>query len=295
LVRQQSTKQEKDKDWLLTNTDVQFYIVATPIGNKSDLTQRAIEILKSVDIIACEDSRTSAKLLENYDIQTKLVSYHKFNEKQRTPEFIKLLECGKKIALISDAGTPCISDPGRILVKELHEHNIKITSIPGASALTAFASMVPRNSEEFAFIGFLPRERNQQRNFINKYINTDLIFYESPLRLLETLENIKEFRGNNAQIAIGRELTKMFEEVKVDNIEKIINYYQNNILKGEIVCMLYAQTDFEEKDSIIIDNIKKLKDLKYSDKDIAQIISTLFDLNKNKVYKLALNIQNIQN
>ena len=274
----------------MNKNSAQLYIVATPIGNKSDFSLRAVEILKNVDIIACEDSRTSTNLLETYGISTKLVSYHKFNEKQRTEEFLKLLNEGKKIALISDAGTPCISDPGRILVNELFTKNIKISSIPGASTITTFISMIPRNTEEFAFCGFLPRAANQQAKVINKFIDTDLVFYESPLRLIETLKNISEIRGNSSRIAVGRELTKMFEEVKTGTVEEIIDYYNANTLKGEIVCMLYAQESFKD-DVDLTQNIQKLKKLNYSDKDISQILSTLYDINKNKVYKLALDIK----
>lgn len=269
----------------------QVYVVATPIGNKADFSQRAIDVLKSVDIIACEDSRTSLKLLDEYCINNKLISYHKFNEKQRTAEFLKLINDGKILALISDAGTPCISDPGRVLVNELYKHNVKITSIPGACAVTTFVSMVPRETEEFTFIGFLPRVKNQQLKTFAKYVNTDLIFYESPLRLLETLQNIKTSRGVNAKVAIGRELTKMFEEVKVGQIDEIIEYYQNNILKGELVCLLYASYSVNDDSSSLIENIKKLKSLNYSDKDISLILSNLFDLNKNQVYKIALDIK----
>ena len=275
----------------MNRNNAQVYIVATPIGNKSDLSLRAIEILKSVDIVACEDSRTSANLLEAYGITTKLVSYHKFNEKQRTEEFLNLLNEGKKIALISDAGTPCVSDPGRILVKELFEHDIKITSIPGASAITTFVSMIPRESEEFAFCGFLPRVASQQTKIFDKFVNTDLVFYESPLRLIETLKNILNVRGNTSRIAIGRELTKMFEEVKTGMVEEIIDYYTNNTLKGEIVCMLYGQSSAQADDTEFIQKIQKLKNQNYSDKDISQILSTLYGLNKNKIYKLALSLK----
>lgn len=273
------------------NNEAQVYIVATPIGNKSDISQRAVDVLKNVDIIACEDSRTSANLLKDYGIDTKLVSYHKFNEKQRTLEFVKLIEQGKKIALISDAGTPCVSDPGRILVKELFDNGIKITSVPGASAVTTFVSMIPRNTEEFAFTGFLPRVKNQQVKVFKKFINTDMVFYESPVRLMDTLKNIRECRGEGARVAVGRELTKMFEEVKAGCVSEIINYFENNILKGEIVCMLYAKENSDLEETAVKEKIKKLKTLRYSDKDIAQIISTLFDLNKNKIYKLSLNVK----
>ena len=271
-----------------SNKTAQVYIVATPIGNKADFSYRAIEILKQVDIIACEDSRTSANLLETYGIDTKLVSYHKFNEKQRTLEFLKLIDEGKTIALISDAGTPCVSDPGRVLVKDFYERGIKITSIPGASAVTTFISMIPRNGEEFAFVGFLPRVKSQQQKFFEKFLSTDLVFYESPQRLIETLENIKAFRGENSRIAVGRELTKMFEETKTGTVQELIEYYQTNTLKGEIVCLLYSDDSVNEDDMAIIENIKKLKSLKYSDKDISQILNVLYGVNKNKVYKLSL-------
>lgn len=268
----------------------QLYIVATPIGNKSDLSLRAIEILKNVDLIACEDCRTSSTLLENYGIGTKVVSYHKFNEKQRTQEFLKLIQNGKKIALISDAGTPCISDPGRVLVKELFENDIKITSIPGACAVVTLLSMVPRESEQFAFGGFLPRVKSQQEQVFEKFKYIDTVFYESANRLLDTFENIIDCRGKDAQIAVGRELTKMYEEVKKGNVSEILEYFKNNTLKGEIAFVLYAQQNLDENESELIDKIKKLKKNNYSDKDISQILSALYGVNKNKIYKMALDI-----
>lgn len=274
------------------NQRAQVYIVATPIGNKADFSFRAIEVLKQADIIACEDSRTSANLMETYGIDTKLVSYHKFNEKQRTQEFLRLIDEGKTIALISDAGTPCVSDPGRVLVKDFYERGVKVTSIPGASAVTTFVSMIPREGEEFAFAGFLPRVKSQQQKVFEKFLHTDVVFYESPQRLIETLENIKTFRGENALVAVGRELTKMFEETQTGTVCELIEYYKNNILKGEIVCMLYADNSNDEDDSAILEKIKKLKSLNFSDKDISQILSALYDVNKNKVYKLSISLMN---
>ena len=270
--------------------DFQLYIVATPIGNKSDLSVRAIEILKNVDLIACEDCRTSSTLLENYNIGTKLVSYHKFNEKQRTQEFLKLIQNGKKIALISDAGTPCISDPGRVLVKELFENNVQISSIPGACAVVTLLSMVPRESEQFAFGGFLPRVKSQQEQVFEKFRYIDTVFYESANRLLDTLQNIIDCRGKDAQIAVGRELTKMFEEVKAGTVEDIFEYFKTHTLKGEIAFVLYAQKNSDENESEIIDKIIKLKKNNYSDKDISQILSALYGVNKNKIYKMSLAI-----
>lgn len=270
------------------------YIVATPIGNKSDISQRALDVLKNVDVIACEDSRTSAKLLDFYGISTKVISYHKFNERQRTQELLDMIEQGLKIALISDAGTPCISDPGRILVDELIKNDVKITSIPGACAIITFLSLIPRSTEEFAFCGFLPRVKTQILQLLDKYKYIDTVFYESPNRLLDSLKIIKEKRGDNAKVAIGRELTKMFEEVKTGTVSEIIEYFENNTLKGEIVGLVYAceldssSADKSEFDAELKEKINKLKSLNFSDKDISQILSSLYGLNKNKIYKLAL-------
>lgn len=271
--------------------DAQLFVVATPIGNRADLSMRAVDTLIKADLIACEDCRTSAALLAHYGISTKLVSYHKFNEKQRTQEFLRLIGEGKKIALISDAGTPCISDPGRVLVKELFERGVKVTSIPGASAVITFLSMIPRDSEEFAFAGFLPRVKTQQAKVFEKYKDVDTVFYESANRLLDTLQNILETRGPQTRVAIGRELTKMFEEVKAGAVIDVIDYFKNNTLKGEIVFVVYARSISEEDESALSDKIKKLKSLDYSDKDISQIMSALFDVNKNKIYKLSLSIK----
>lgn len=267
-----------------------LYVVATPIGNKSDMSERAIQTLKEVDLIACEDSRVSKKLLDSYGVDTKLVSYHKFNEKQRTEEFLKRLEAGTKIALISDAGTPCISDPGRILVNELFEKGIEITSIPGSCAIITFLSQIPRNTEEFTFVGFLPRTKGAQQAVFDKHKNADMVFYESANRLIETLENIKLHNGPFAMVAVGRELTKVYEETVADTVENVIKYYEKNTLKGEVVAMIYGQKAVCAEESQIIEDVKKLKSANFSDKDISVILSVLQDVNKNKVYKLALSL-----
>ena len=268
----------------------QLFVVATPIGNKKDLGQRAVEVLNSVDFIACEDCRTSKKLLDELGIETRLVSYHKFNEKQRTAEFLKEFEAGKTAALISDAGTPCISDPGRILVKELFENGVKITAIPGASAITAFLAQIPRESEQFAFFGFLPRVKNQQIEIFEKFSHIDFVFYEAANRLEETIKTIAEIRGENAKIAVGRELTKLHEETVCAKASEVLEYYKNHTLKGEVVVLLYAQKPEIGDDAEILEKIKKLKAANFTNKDISAIISTLDGVNKNKVYKMALEL-----
>ena len=268
--------------------DFQFYIVATPIGNMSDITLRAIEVLKKVDYIACEDTRVTRVLCEKYGFTAKLFDCHKFNEKERSEKIISYIDAGKTIALVSDAGTPGISDPGSVLIKELLEKGIKITSIPGACAVTTFLSQVPRSTEEYAFIGFIPRVKKQQIEILNKYKYTNCVFYESPNRLIETLENILEEFGSFAKVAIGRELTKLFEEIKIGTVLEIIEYYKNNPLKGEIVAMVFAKEVSDISENELKDKINLLKEEGYSTKDISLIISKLYGENKNKIKKLVL-------
>ena len=267
---------------------VQFYIVATPIGNLGDISYRAVDVLKSADYIACEDTRVTRILADKYGFSAKLFDCHKFNEKEKSEKIISLIDAGKTIALVSDAGTPGISDPGGVLINELYKRNIKITSIPGACAVPTFLSLIPRDTEEFAFIGFIPRNKKQQIEILNKYRKTNCVFYESPNRLLETLQNIKAEFGENTKIAVARELTKVFEEVKTGTVCEILDYYSTNPLKGEIVAMVFAENTENIEDTELLNNINKLKEQGFSQKDIAKIISTLFDVNKNKVYKLAM-------
>ena len=264
-----------------------FYIVPTPIGNISDITIRAIEILKEVDLIACEDTRTTQKLLNHYDIKTKSVSYHKFNEKERVEFFVNEIKSGKSVALVSDAGTPMICDPGNIIVEELIKNGFAVTSLPGACAVTTFLSQVPRGGEEFTFVGFLPRKEGQIKDIFSKYSSQNVVFYESPERILKTLKTIDEFRPN-AKIALGRELSKLFEEINIGSPKEILKHYKDGI-KGEIVCMVYKEensSDFE-----LEQKIKKLKAEGLKDKEISSVLSTLFGVNKNEVYKKALSIK----
>lgn len=263
-----------------------FYIIPTPIGNLGDITLRAIEVLKSVDMIACEDSRVTQKLLNHFNIKTKCVSYHKYNEKERINQIVEFLESGKKMALVSDAGTPLICDPGSVIVKELRDRNFSITSLPGANAVVTFLSQISRIDEKFTFIGFLPKTQAQIEETVKRYENDDVIFYESPNRILNTLKIIQKIRPN-AQIAIGRELTKIFEEILVDKVENIIQHLEQNVSKGEFVVMIFrTEKNFEENN--IRNKIKLLQDKGFSGKDISIILSELYSLNKNKIYKMTL-------
>ncbi len=265
----------------------QFYIIATPIGNLTDITLRAVDVLKTCTYIACEDTRVTKILLDKYCVKAKLFDCHKFNEKERSEKIINLLEAGETIALVSDAGTPLISDPGSVLLDTLRNKGINYTSLPGACAITTFLSQIPRKNEEFAFIGFIPRTKKQQTEILNKYKNTNCIFYESPNRLLETLKNISDNIGAETYIAIGRELTKVYEEIKISTVSQLINYYENHPLKGEIIAMVYERnSDLKEEE--LKEKIQILKEDNFSPKDISKIISKLYGENKNKIYKLAL-------
>ena len=265
---------------------IALYVVATPIGNLGDITLRALEVLKSVDYIACEDTRNTSVLAQKYDIKTRLISYHKYSEHERCELFLNYLKEGKSIALVSDAGTPLISDPGNILVQEVIKNGFRVVPIGGISAVITLLSAANRQDEDFKFIGFLPKSKNQILEIISKNNQENLVFYESPNRLSDTLKLINE-NYPDKKITVGRELTKKFEEIKTGTIFEILEYYKNNILKGEIACLLHKTI---QNDINIDDKIKKLKSLGYKDKDISIILSNLFEVNKNEIYKKSLNI-----
>lgn len=263
-----------------------FYIVPTPIGNLKDISLRAIEVLKSVDLIACEDSRVTQKLLNHFDIKTKCVSYHKYNEKERISQILETLQNGKKMALVSDAGTPLICDPGSVIVKELRQKGFSLTALPGANAVVTLLSQISREDEKFSFVGFLPKSQTQIEELFIKYKYDDVVFYESPNRIIQTLKTVQKVRPT-AKAAIGRELTKVFEEVIIDSIDNVIKYFENNISKGEFAGMIFRD---EKKSEIseMEDKIKILQNKGFSAKDISIILSELYGLNKNKIYKVTV-------
>ena len=266
------------------NKKFDFYIVPTPIGNIQDITLRAIDVLKDVDLIACEDTRTTQKLLNHYDIKTKCISYHKYNERERVDFLLSEMRAGKRIALVSDAGTPMICDPGSVIIEELIKNNYTITSLPGACAVTTFLSRIPRKNEEFTFIGFIPRSETQITEIAKSYSKQNFLFYDSPERILKSLKIIQKTRGD-IKISLGRELSKLFEEVQTGFISEIIDYYKDGI-KGEIVCFVYAEENCEDKQ--LEYKIDALKSKGFKDKEIATILSSLYGHNKNEVYKLCL-------
>jgi len=218
----------------------ELYIVATPIGNLEDITLRALRILKEVDIIACEDTRVTVKLLQKYKISKPLISYHQHSKMKRSNEIIEKLKDGKDVALVTDAGTPGISDPGNILVSEVLKNNIEVIPIPGASALTALSSVAGIDMQKFVFLGFPPHKKGRETYFKEvidqKY---PVMYYESPYRLMKNLELLKKFECKK-NIIVGRELTKIFEEIIRGDADEIIDYFsKKDKIKGEIVVIIY--------------------------------------------------------
>lgn len=263
---------------------MKIYVVATPIGNLKDITIRALKILREVDYIFAEDSRISRKLLNRYNINKKIITYHKFNEKKVLSDFFSSMGEDVKIALLSDAGTPLISDPGKSLIEFAFENNYEIIPVPGVSAITALLSITPFESNTFTFIGFLEKKTEKRKKQLKKFLekNIPFIFFESPKRILETLEILKQLAPEN-KIFIGRELTKKFEEIIYGKIEDVLLQICKRDIKGEIV----AITECREKKlsaSEYSEDIKILHDLNLSTKDIATFISKKYNIKKNEIY-----------
>ncbi len=219
-----------------------LYIVATPIGNLSDITFRAIEILKSVDFVFCEDTRVTKNLLNHYNINTKLESYHKFSDKNKENRIVELLNNGKNIAYVSDAGTPGISDPGEELVKIVSnsfDENI-IESIPGASSLITALSLSGFNCDRFNFLGFLPHKKGKE-TLLREIIESDVtnIFFESTHRIIKSLEKLQLLGfQENRNIVVARELTKKFETIYRGTLEKVLSDLKGGVSKGEFVVIV---------------------------------------------------------
>ncbi|MBI4054173.1 MAG: 16S rRNA (cytidine(1402)-2'-O)-methyltransferase [Candidatus Doudnabacteria bacterium] len=210
-----------------------LYVVATPIGNLEDITLRALRILKEVDVIACEDTRRTKILLDRYQISKPLVSYHRHSGLPKIDQLLSELASGKSIALVTDAGTPGISDPGGLLVKKAVEQNISVVPVPGVSALLAVASVAGIAMDKFRFVGFLPHKKGREK--IIKSISesdTPVIFYESSHRILKTL---LAFSGSGGYLVVGRELTKKFEEIVRGPAQEVFKHFQNQKILGEFV------------------------------------------------------------
>lgn len=216
-----------------------LYLVPTPIGNLEDITLRALRILKEVDFILAEDTRTSGKLLKHFEIGTQMYSHHMHNEHKSVDGVLNRLKNGETCALISDAGTPAISDPGFLLTRACVQHNIEVDCLPGATAFVPALVNSGLPNDKFVFEGFLPVKKGRQTRltFLAEETRT-MIFYESPHKLLKTLAHFAEYFGADRQISVSRELTKLFEETKRGTVTEVLSYYTEKPAKGEIVIIV---------------------------------------------------------
>lgn len=224
-----------------------LYVVPTPIGNLEDITLRAIRTLKEVDLILAEDTRTSSKLLKHFDINKPLMSHHKFNEHGTSEKIKERIDAGENIALISDAGTPGISDPGFLLVRTCIEAGIEVECLPGATAFVPAIVNSGLPCDKFCFEGFLPPKKGRQTRFKQLAEETrTIIIYESPYRLVKTLEQLAEYVGEERKASVSREISKLFEENARGTLSELITHFKSKTVKGEIVIVLGGKIDTKE-------------------------------------------------
>ena len=235
-----------------------LYLCATPIGNLQDMTPRVVETLKEVDLIAAEDTRNSIKLLNHFEIKTPMTSYHEYNKVEKALYLVEQLQMGKNIALITDAGTPAISDPGEVLVRECQKANITVTSLPGACALITALTLSGLNTRRFCMEGFLPSDKKEKKDILEelKSESRTMIVYEAPHRLEKTLAELYEVLGDR-EIALCRELTKKFETVFKTTLKDAMAYYEENEPRGEYVLVIEGKSR-EEKKQEMIDEWEKM-------------------------------------
>ncbi|WP_035467698.1 16S rRNA (cytidine(1402)-2'-O)-methyltransferase [Algoriphagus mannitolivorans] len=234
----------------MSESPISLFLVPTPIGNLKDITLRAIETLKSVDVILAEDTRTTGILLKHLEISRPLQSYHIFNEHKAVEKLVDRMKNGEVFALVSDAGTPAISDPGFLLVREVLASGLDVQCLPGPTAFVPALVNSGLPNDRFVFEGFLPHKKGRKTRIDSLMLETrTMIFYESPHRLMKTLEQFAEAFGEERQACVSRELTKLHEENVRGTLKELIEYYQNNPLKGEIVLILAgANEKLKEKD-----------------------------------------------
>lgn len=266
-----------------------LYIVATPIGNLEDITLRAIKVLRDVDIIAAEDTRHTLKLLNHLEISKSLISYHRHNENVKSDVLIDKLKEGLDIALVSDAGTPGICDPGEEIIKKCIEDGINIVPIPGACAMINSLICSGISTKEFSFLGFLPLNKKLRKNKLDEIekSNKTVIIYEAPHKIESTLKDLKNILDNDRKIVLAREITKIHEEFIRGNIDDLIISAQN--IKGEIVLIIEGNNKINEENELnnltIEEHYKFYEDQGFDKKDIIKKIAKDRNVNKNEIYK----------
>ena len=280
---------DKDNEQIITPA---LYLVSTPIGNMEDITFRALNVLKKSDIILCEDTRRSATLLSYFQIKNKLISYHKFNEKKISIQVIDFLKKNKIVSLISDAGTPTISDPGKTLVNKCIEENLKVFPIPGSSAVTSAVS-ISGFSDQYLFYGFLSKKENELKNVLKNLgvLNYSIVFFIPAIKINFYISQFKKYFADR-KIVIAREMTKIHEEFIRDNVASIENLSET--LKGELTIVLSEKNKEKKNKNIINESVKmEIKKMlkKYSHKDVVEFISKKENLPKKVVYNYCLKMK----
>lgn len=276
----------------------QLFVVATPIGHLDDMTFRAIDILKSVSIVAAEDTRQSAQLFKHYNISTPLTACHDHNESNKIEQLIETLQSGKNVALISDAGTPLISDPGFKLVRAAQEHGIRVTPVPGACAAIAALSAVGLPSDRFSFEGFLSSKSSQRINQLEKLKDETqtLIFYEAPHRILDCVKDMAAIFGEDRPVGFASEITKTFETIKKMTLKELVTFIEkdHHQQKGEIVLVVGGNPEHKDLDQKKMDQLltRLLQDL--SVKAASQLAADLTGVKKKVTYQRALELNQDQ-
>lgn len=278
-----------------------LYICGTPIGNLEDITLRVLKILKEVKLIAAEDTRHTKKLLNHYQINTKVTSYYEYNKIKKATYLVEMLKNSQDIALVSDAGMPGISDPGYVLVNLALKNNIKIIPIPGVSALITALVVSGLPTDKFVFEGFIPRKIKERKRYFKSIENEErtIIFYEAPHRLKRALKDMLDVWGER-KIVIARELTKMYEEIIRGKLSRVLSEINAKDIKGEITLVVQGGIkkkgndiiDFLKNECIMEEYLKKLKNQGYSNKDIIKIAQEKLNLPKNLIYKKLLEMKN---
>lgn len=270
-----------------------LYLVATPIGNLEDISFRAIKVLKEVDLIAAEDTRHTRKLLTHFEINTPMTSYFEHNRKKKGAYILSYLNEGKNVALVSDAGTPGISDPGADIVREAVAEGIQVFSIPGASAVISALIVSGLSTDRFVFEGFLPREGKERRERLKQLESEErtMVFYEAPHRLLETLKNLLKLLGDRQAVA-AREITKKFEETIRGNLTQLIEYFTDNSPRGEFTIVVAGVQLLKEEISVsdeeLKEKVRQLVAAGRSRNDAAKEIARFYRISKSHIYKLSL-------
>ena len=272
-----------------------LFIVATPIGNLNDITFRAIEVLKNVDIVLVEDTRQSKKLFANFEILTPMMAFHDHNERKKTKIIVDKINSGKSIALISDAGTPLISDPGYFLVAQAKKEGIDVIPIPGPSALISAISVSGMASDSFTFFGFLPSKQSARVKFLQKRtsLNETSIYYESPKRILATLKDMLAIFGREREVCLAKELTKSFEKIYTDKIPSLIEYLTSdpNHQKGEFVILVSAtdKIDIAEAETQL-DSLLPILCVEMGASKAAKLAAKITGIDKKQCYKRAIDL-----